>query len=86
VHFCNAFSHNTPLFFSRLPAISNPSQESCNSKMSFFLNFLSLSDVCMTGKFSNFIYERYMFLNAELEIKSKALDLVVDLVGKVSYI
>jgi hypothetical protein len=87
VHFGNAFSDNTPfIFFFRLPAISDPSQESCNGKMSFFLFFLSLSDVSIAGKFCNFVYKQYMFLNAELETESEALDLVTDLVGKVSYI
>jgi hypothetical protein len=42
--------------------------------------------VSITGKFCNFVYEQYMFLNAELETESEALDLVADLVGKVSYI
>jgi hypothetical protein len=32
-------------FLFRLPAISDPSQESCNGKMAFFLIFLPLSDV-----------------------------------------
>jgi hypothetical protein len=49
--------------------------------MSFFLIFLSLGDVSMTGKFCNFVYVWYMFLNAELETESKALDFMSYIVG-----